>query len=338
MNRIIKPIMMIIFLGSGCYDAKKTSIGNEDEITVIADSAEWGKFRPLLEQVFEKEIFTPQREKLLKLRWFPPGKFPKKIRQKNLLIISTLSNQGKTTQLIKDILDNSIIDKMRNNEIYVITENDHFARDQKLMILASWDEPGLKKHITDNSLFLYDIFDQVVNRRAAARVLGKRSRNRLSNRIMEKHGFSFKIPLDYSIILDDPDRRILWLASHGTRRWFLVYWEEVEDIPVLDTEWVINKRNELGITLFDSVRVNENYLVEDRILINEWVVLKVSGLYEKINEQLGGPFVSFLFYDEKSSRLYFLDGAVFTPGEDKIKFLRTLELMARSFITSNGNG
>ena len=313
------------------------SFGEENEITVIAESTEWRIFRPLLEQVFEKEIFTPQREKLLKLRWFPPGKFPEKIRQKNLLIMSTLSNQGRTTQLIKDILEDSIIDKMRNNEIYVITENNHFARDQKVMILASWDEPGLKKHITDNSFFLYDIFDQAVNRRATSRVLGKRSRNRLSNTIMEKHGFSFKIPLDYSIILDDPDQRILWLASHGTRRWFLVYWEEVEDIPVIEVDWVINKRNELGLTLFDSIRVNEDYIIEDRILINEWVVLKVSGLYEKINDQLGGPFVSFLFYDEKSSRLYYLDGAVFSPGEEKIKFLRTLELMARSFITSNGN-
>lgn len=313
------------------------SFGEENEITVIADSTEWRIFRPLLEQVFEKEIFTPQREKLLKLRWFPPGKFPEKIRQKNLLIMSTLSNQGRTTQLIKDILEDSIIDKMRNNEIYVITENNHFARDQKVMILASWDEPGLKKHITDNSFFLYDIFDQAVNRRATSRVLGKRSRNRLSNTIMEKHGFSFKIPLDYSIILDDPEQRILWLASHGTRRWFLVYWEEVEDIPVIEVDWVINKRNELGLTLFDSIRVNEDYILEDRILINEWVVLKVSGLYEKINDQLGGPFVSFLFYDEKSSRLYYLDGAVFSPGEEKLKFLRTLELMARSFITSNGD-
>ena len=313
------------------------SFGEENEITVIADSTEWRIFRPLLEQVFEKEIFTPQREKLLKLRWFPPGKFPEKIRQKNLLIMSTLSNQGRTTQLIKDILEDSIIDKMRNNEIYVITENNHFARDRKVMILASWDEPGLKKHITDNSFFLYDIFDQAVNRRATSRVLGKRSRNRLSNTIMEKHGFSFKIPLDYSIILDDPDQRILWLASHGTRRWFLVYWEEVEDIPVIEVDWVINKRNELGLTLFDSIRVNEDYIIEDRILINEWVVLKVSGLYEKINDQLGGPFVSFLFYDEKSSRLYYLDGAVFSPGEEKLKFLRTLELMARSFITSNGD-
>ena len=329
--------MLIAFLCSGCYDAKEMSFGDEDEITVIADSTEWERFQSLLEQVFEREIFTPQREKILKLRWFPPGKFPEKIRQKNLLIMSTLSNQGRTTQLIKDILDDTIIDKMHNNEIYVITENDHFARDQKLMILASWDEPGLKKHITDNSYFLYDIFDQAVNRRAASRVLGKRSRNRLSKTIMKKHGFSFKIPLDYSIILDDPERRILWLASHGTRRWFLVYWEEVEDIPVIEVDWVINKRNELGLTLFDSIRVNEDYVVKDRILINEWVVLKVSGLYEKINDQLGGPFVSFLFYDERSSRLYYLDGAVFSPGDEKIKYLRTLELMARSFITTNGD-
>jgi len=102
---------------------------------------------------------------------------------------------------------------------------------------------------------------------------------------------------------------------------------------VITPKWVINKRNELGISLFDSVRVNAEYVKSERTKIREWVALKLTGLYEKIDESLGGPFVSFTFYDEESSRIYMLDGAVFAPGEDKLQFLRTLELMARSFKT-----
>ena len=60
-----------------------------------------------------------------------------------------------------------------------------------------------------------------------------------------------------------------------------------------------------------------------------------SGLYEKINEQLGGPYVSFAFYDEKTKRRYFIDGAVFAPGDEKLKYLRTIELMAKSFRTKD---
>ncbi len=152
---------------------------------------------------------------------------------------------------------------------------------------------------------------------------------------MDEHGYTFKIPLDYKIVLDDKDNHILWLASHGIRRWFLVQWEEVDDIPVIDTDWMLNNRDSLGISLFDSVRVNRDYVSSERIKIGDWVVLKVMGLYEKINEQLGGPYVSFAFYDEKTKRRYFIDGAVFAPGDEKLKYLRTIELMAKSFRTKD---
>jgi len=311
------------------------SLGGENEIAVIADSSEWVKFQPLLEKVFEREIYTPQTEKLLTLFWSPPSKFNNRLRQKNLLLLSTLSRAGRTTEIIKDLLGSEVIKKIREGEIYVITTDDQFARDQKLMILSAWNEEDLRIKIEKNSLFLFSKFNDAANDRARSRVLGKRTLSRLSERIMDEHGYTFKIPLDYKIVLDDKENHILWLASHGIRRWFLVQWEEVDDIPVIDTEWMLNNRDSLGISLFDSVRVNRDYVFSERIKIGDWVVLKVRGLYEKINEQLGGPYVSFAFYDEKTKRRYFIDGAVFSPGDEKLKYLRTIELMAKSFRTKD---
>lgn len=311
------------------------SLGGENEIAVIADSTEWVKFQPLLEKVFEREIYTPQTEKLLTLFWSPPSMLNNRLRQKNLLLLSTLSKAGRTTEIIKDLLGSEVIKKIREGEIYVITTDDQFARDQKLMILSAWNEEDLRIKIEENSLFLFSKFNDAANDRARSRVLGKRTLNRLSERIMDEHGYTFKIPLDYKIVLDDKEKHILWLASHGIRRWFLVQWEELDDIPVIDTDWMLNNRDSLGISLFDSVRVNRDYVFSERIKIGDWVVLKVRGLYEKINEQLGGPYVSFAFYDEKTKRRYFIDGAVFSPGDEKLKYLRTIELMAKSFRTKD---
>jgi len=334
MNRIT-ILYFVIILISGCSERKKLSFGGENEIVVIADSTDWVKFKPLLEKVFEREIYTPQTEKLLTLFWSPPSRFNERLLQKNILVLGTLSKPGKTTKLIKDLLGKDVITKIRNGEIYVVTTDDKFARDQKLMILSGWNEEVLRNKIEDNSFFLFTKFNDAANDRAKSRVLGKRTLNRLSDRIMDNHGFTFKIPLDYKVVLDDEDNNILWLASHGTRRWFLVQWEEVEDIPVIDANWVLDNRDKIGVSLFDSVRVNRDYVSTERVKIGDWVALKVIGIYEKINDQLGGPFVSFAFYDEKTRIRYFLDGAVFAPGEEKLKYLRTLELMAKSFRTKN---
>ena len=322
----------LLFL-TGCSERKKLSLGAETEIAVIADSSTWASFQPLLEEVFEKEVLTPQPEKLLTLSWSPPEMLSERIRQKNLLILGTLDNRKGTSKIIRDALGSTLIEKVKSGDIYLVTVNDQFARDQKFMILTSWDEVQLKRKIEENSYQLADIFNDAANERTIKRVLGKRSQTRLSDKLLEANGYTFSIPIDYKIILNDKENKILWLASHGTRRWFLVYWEDVDDVPVITPEWVINKRNELGISLFDSVRVNADFVKSERTKIGEWVALKLTGLYEKIDESLGGPFVSFTFYDEASSRIYMLDGAVFAPGEDKIQFLRTLELMARSFKT-----
>lgn len=326
-------LTLFLLILSGCSNRKKLSLGAENEITVIADSSTWVRYQPLLEKVFERIVMTPQTEKLLFLSWYPPEKFPVKIRQKNLLILGTLDNRRGTSMIIRDALGSTLVESVKNGDIFLINVDDQFARDQKFMILTSWDDSELERKIEKNSYQLHEIFNDAANERTRKRVLGKRSRKRLSDKLLEANGYTFSIPIDYKIILNDKKNRILWLASHGTRRWFLVYWENVDDVPVITPEWVVNKRNELGVSLFDSVRVNTDYLKDERTIIGDKVALKVTGLYEKINESLGGPFVSFTFYDEVSGRIYMLDGAVFAPGEDKIQFLRTLELMARSFKT-----
>ena len=333
MKKLKLLILLFLLLLIGCSERKKLSLGAENEIAVIADSSTWANFQQLLEEVFEREVLTPQPEKLLTLTWSPPEMLSERIRQKNLLILGTLDNRRGASKIIRDALGSTLIEAVKRGDVFLVTLDDQFARDQKFMILTSWDESELKRKIEENSYRLSEIFDDAANERTIKRVLGKRSQTRLSAKLLEANGYTFSIPIDYKIILDDKENHLLWLASHGRRRWFLVYWEDVNDVPVITPEWVVKKRNELGISLFDSVRVNADYVKSERTIIGEWVALKLTGLYEKINESLGGPFVSFTFYDEASSRIYMLDGAVFAPGEEKLQFLRTLELMARSFKT-----
>lgn len=48
---------------------------------------------------------------------------------------------------------------------------------------------------------------------------------------------------------------------------------------------------------------------------------------------MGGPFITYGFYDEASGRNYLIDGMVFAPNFNKREFIRQLEVIAYSFRT-----
>jgi len=58
---------------------------------------------------------------------------------------------------------------------------------------------------------------------------------------------------------------------------------------------------------------------------------KITGLWESIEEAQGGPFISYLFYDEATDRTYFIHLMIFHPGKDKYMLLRQVDIVAHSF-------
>ena len=59
---------ILLLFSLGCDSSNKPARGPEDEIFVVADSVEYEELRTALETTFEKEIFTPQPEKLFILK------------------------------------------------------------------------------------------------------------------------------------------------------------------------------------------------------------------------------------------------------------------------------
>ena len=48
---------------------------------------------------------------------------------------------------------------------------------------------------------------------------------------------------------------------------------------------------------------------------------------------MGGPFVNYTFYDEKSKRLYMIDGSVFAPKYFKRNLIQQMDVTIQSFLT-----
>ena len=50
---------------------------------------------------------------------------------------------------------------------------------------------------------------------------------------------------------------------------------------------------------------------------------------------MGGPFINYTFYDEKSKRLYMLDGSIFAPKYYKRNLIQQIDVILQSFLTKD---
>ena len=95
-------------------------------------------------------------------------------------------------------------------------------------------------------------------------------------------------------------------------------------------ETLIAWRDSLGTRFKDPARINKNFIRKSVVQVGEFEALKTGGLWETFGTLGGGPFVSYLIYDDNT--LYLLDGQVFAPDRPKLLFLRQLEIMMQTFV------
>jgi hypothetical protein len=61
------------------------------------------------------------------------------------------------------------------------------------------------------------------------------------------------------------------------------------------------------------------------------------GLWRTNNKTMGGPFLSYTMVDESSERIYYVEGFVYSPGEDQRETMRELEMILSTFETEKEN-
>ena len=63
---------------------------------------------------------------------------------------------------------------------------------------------------------------------------------------------------------------------------------------------------------------------------NGYKGVELRGWWNMKNATMGGPFKSYLFLNENTNQLYFLDGFVFAPNFKKRDFLMEIEAISKS--------
>ena len=74
-------------------------------------------------------------------------------------------------------------------------------------------------------------------------------------------------------------------------------------------------------------------LIVSEVNFNDKYALMTQGFWRFSDHDGGGPFISYTFYDEKTSRIYIIDGSIFAPRYYKKKLIQQVDVTIQSFMT-----
>jgi len=326
-------------------DSKKPAKGFEDEIFVVADSVEYVEILGSLQSVFEKEIYTPQPEKLFALKRMSVNQLNNNNRYKNVVIAAPLNSGSRTSEYLKAIVDSSVEVKLASDSTFIVIKDDLWAKNQIVAVIAANTMEELNSKILANADDLLYTFQKKSDERLFNNLYNPTyEQEKIEGEFLKDYGWVIYVQADYVVAINKPEDNFVWLRrSPGTdmERWIFVYWIDnaSPDYLVEDSIKVIRNRvtKEFYETSDDKsyVVVAENYFVVKEVNFNGRYALFTQGLWELNIKGMGGPFVNYFFYDEDKQRIYMIDGSVYAPRYYKRNLIQQMDVTLQSFRTES---
>ena len=336
-NKLIILFLIILYatiVFNRC-ERKLTGLGDDAEIRVLADSSLWLETEPLLRDIFEVPIITPQNETIFSIL---KGDLENFKRFKNLILIATLDSDGIVSNVVKSNLSVAALEKVKEGN-YVFIKKEQWATNQLIMFLVSTSLDSLKNKLEKNKDYLFSIYDDYWNDVQEKQMYSFDQQKDVEKHLLKEYGWKINVQYDYEIYIEKPEQNFIMLRRMLPERWLFVNWIDTDDPSVINEEWVINKRDELGEKFYEGDMVETKFVkpeFED-VDFNNRLALKTTGIWRNDEKQAGGPFISYTFYNSKQGRIYMVDYAIFSPRLKRMKrtFLRQADIMLNTFKTVN---
>ncbi|MCX8105836.1 MAG: DUF4837 family protein [Ignavibacterium album] len=340
---LVAGLLLFAFIINSC-ESKKFATGLEDEIYVVADSTEYAELYDALAQTFEVEINTPLPEKLFTLKRVSPNQISSVQRKKNIIIVAPLNSGSKTSEYISSIVDDSVKKLLSNDDFYV-TKYDLWARNQLVTVISANGMQELEFKILKNKDKLLYAYQKISDDRLRESLYSaKYERKEIEGKLLKDYGWIIYVQADFRLAKSVPEDNFVWLRrapGSDMERWIFVHWIDNASPEYLNVDSIKAIRNRITEKYYrtsdDSayVVIAQDYFVSNEVNFKGRYAIFTQGLWDLNVKGMGGPFVNYTFYDEKSNRIYMLDGSVFAPKYFKRNPIQQMDVLLQSFMTKD---
>lgn len=325
--------------------ALPTARGAREEIVLVMDSAAWeGQLGDEIRETFMKAIpGLPQPEPYFNLRHVNPLKLNKVLRNsRNMLYVTTLDTESAAGRLINSYFTESSIKQIQENpDLFMYPKKNEFARGQDVLYLFGTTEEELINNVEENREQIRNFFMNIERERLQKDLYKASEEKSLNQHLLKEHQFYIRVPFGYKLVPEENTENFVWIRQLGQEvdKSVLVYYEDYTSESIFQPDSILALRNRITKQyIADSETVY--MMMQEQVPVNFDTVtfhgkfsVEARGLWKLSNNSMGGPFVSYTFVDEQLGRLYYIEGFVYSPGEEKRPHIREVEAILDTFRT-----
>jgi hypothetical protein len=329
----IKPKQRNAPISTPNQRGKASSHGKVNQVMVVADQEVWDGIAgdTFFYYFAAPYILLPQPEPIFDIIHMTPEELAKRPAKKEFRTIAFLADvtnlNSKTTQLVMADVATSKLQEAQSGEGYkTIVGRDKWANDQLLFYMLAKNEKKLAENISSNFAPVARRINEKDMEIVEATAYQAGVNERLTAEVMDKIGVNVRIPGDFKLAKYNPAKKTIWLRRDVRQAIanIIVHCRPYVSEKQLTKEGIKRIQNEVGKMVTTPrpdtyMRINDVDLpmfVEEKT-INGLYTIEAKGIWDIVNDFMGGPFVSYLMLDEAKNELIFVEGFVHAPGRVK---------------------
>ena len=264
----------------------------------------------------------------------------KKIKKqwRNILFIGDLSSNSYTSKSIANTLGAEDILKAKENPNFnIASEQDKWAEGQMIQYVFADGRENLIKTILSRYPQIIKGFTEE-DLKMVSNTVYSMGTNQEGIEKLRDLGIGLKIPGDFR--LSHQSGNDFWFKkdSRDVMSSILVRVADYSKEMPVTKENLIAQRDDMGKLYISSptpgsfmeTDTKSIGIFMDEIALNNNYAIEAKGIWRMKNDFMGGPFASYLVYNEAQQKVVFVDGFVYAPSKSKRKYLQRLELVLSS--------
>ena len=338
-------LFIIVVSIASCNIPQKPASSPEDQFIVFADSLEFEQLKTALSSTFEKIIYTPQPEKIFILKRVDIESLDHYKRRKNIIFVAPLYSGSETSKYIHAVIDTNLEVQINTDSTIVISKYNLWARNQLVTVLTAPTIKKLIKKIKGQSENLIYTYQKISDKRLYQSLYNSHfEQKKIEAQFLKKYGWIIYVQADFQVAKDDSVNNFVWIRrspNSEMERWIFIHWIDNASLAYLNADSIKAVRDEVTKKFYRTaddkgyVVIAKDYFTSSEINFNGRYTILTQGLWELNIKGMGGPFINYTFYDEKSKRIYMIDGSIFAPKYFKRNLIQQMDITVQSFLTKD---
>lgn len=353
--RMIKSMtlsLLFVLLLAGCasdvgdkFQAPKHAFGSANGICVVADQELWDS--PVGDSI--RYYFAaaypilPQPEPIFDLRHYTPEELnsdPYRKELRSYLIVGDI--QDKSSSTMKTISQDLGPEKMRKaneqSDYNVKVGYDKWAKGQILVYMFAQTEQALITALKRNYPAIANKFQEADKAQIDATIYFGGEEKNIASKIESNFGLQLRIPNDYIVAVDQPGTMWLRKETEVLSSNIFIHKMPYTSEKQLTKENIKAIRDTLGRD-FVSTSIENTYMrtndvdlpmITKPINLNGAYAIEARGIWDIVNDYMGGPFLGYLILNETKNELIYIDCFVHAPAKKKRDYIMHLEYIISS--------